>query len=172
MNVAFPVLSIALVLAVFSASCGDASGSVTGGEPRFDAALPVAPVVDSGVSENAQDITWTGLYTDYFGARAPGPGCAGEVGSCHGAATDPGAQASGFTCGASKDTCYAGLTSGQANLIDAGNPGKGSIFQILRHRDNGGTQVGSMPKRPASYFFSPVGIKRIEDWIGAGAKND
>jgi hypothetical protein len=151
------------------ASCSDAKGNVTGGEQRFDAAIPPPPEIDSGPSSN--DVTWTGLYQDFFGAAPPGPGCSGTAGSCHGADGDPGAGASHFVCGASKGACYAGITNKDAALVDTGNPPASGLITIIRHSQDGVT-TGSMPQQPSTYVFSADAIKRIEDWMTAGAKND
>jgi hypothetical protein len=164
---AFPLL-------VFVISCSSATGNPSGGDQRFDAAVPPVPVVDSGPGNpdgGPADITWTGLYRDFFGAAPPGPGCSGSAGSCHGATGDPGAGASNFVCGKSKDDCFTGITNKAAGLVDPSNaPGSG-LITVIRHQQNG-VQVGSMPQSPTTYVFSADAVKRIEDWMTAGAKND
>jgi len=160
------------VVLTLSASCGNATGKVEGGDPKFDASLPPPPEIDaSSTDSGCSSPTWTCVYQSYFGAPPPGPGCSGEAGNCHGAATDPGAQASLFTCGATKDDCFRGITAKDASLVDTGNPSGSGLFQILRH-SQAGVQIGSMPKRPAAYFFSADALKRIQDWIAAGAQNN
>jgi hypothetical protein len=128
-------------------------------------------VVDGEGADAAADITWTSLYADFFGAAAPGPACSGDVGKCHGGVSDPGSAASAFICGATKDACYNGLTSKAAGLVDTGNPLGSVLLSVLRHSENG-ILWGNEPRGPQAYSFSAASMKRIADWIAAGAKNE
>jgi hypothetical protein len=155
-------------------SCSDAKGNATGGDPRFDAALPPLPIIDASASDAgcaSHGATWSDLYCDFFGAGPPGPGCSGTAGQCHGATGDPGAAASLFICGKTKDDCFKGITDKTASLVDTGNPPGSGLVTVLRHQQNGVT-AGSMPFEPKTYVFSPDAIKRIEDWMSAGAPNN
>jgi len=112
--------------------------------------------------------TFTDLYQDYFG-RVGGSGCAGN-GRCHGAADQPGSIAShNFVCPpADKDTCYQGLqTAALATSADEGAPEQSGLYLVLRKSSGG----GSMPKAPVC-AFDDTDMKRIADWIRAGAPND
>ncbi|HEY3815644.1 MAG TPA: hypothetical protein VGL81_00655 [Polyangiaceae bacterium] len=94
---------IALALSLLLTGCDDATGVVQGGQAL--------------VSQEAGPPTWTGLYDDYFGPSGVAS-CTAQS-SCHGTATQAGAQTSGFVCGATKDECWAGVTMG-VNPVDAG----------------------------------------------------
>lgn len=162
-----------LILAlVLPAACSNASGTTKGGEDKFDAAPPVSDF-DSGpgTSDGGGGITWTDIYRDYFGVAPPGPGCKGD-GLCHGSPSEPGTQTSSFNCGATKDACYTGITDPNAALINKTTPATSALVQTLRHKNASGVQIGSMPKRPTAYFFSDADLKRIEDWMAAGAQNN
>ena len=149
------------------AACSSAGGTARGGEDTFDASP--APIPDAGTPPATDDagsgITWTDLYRDFFGKPAPGPGCSGSIG-CHGVAGSGGGGV--WVCGDTKDTCWAGLTSTTAALIDTTNPDNSTLLSIaLRNR-----QGGNMPQQPATYVFSDASMKRIRDWMAAGAQNN
>ncbi len=175
------IVRLALGLAMGSflfVACTDAGGKLQGGEPKFDTTPPTIPVVpvgdgggDSGYKVGTA-ITWTGLYNDYFGRLGGGPGCAGD-GKCHGDASQPGSLESSYVC-ADKDGCFASITSAGSTLVrpkDTASPDKSYLISELRHLSNG-IQVGSMPKRPATFVFTATDIKRISDWIAMGAPNN
>jgi hypothetical protein len=81
---------------LLTARCTDATGYVQGGQ--------------SLTSEEGGAPTWTGLYTDYFGPSGQAS-CTAQS-SCHGDATQSGAQTSGFVCGSTKEECWQGITQG------------------------------------------------------------
>jgi hypothetical protein len=168
------------------AACIDAPQTVSGGDLRFDAAPPTAPlVVDAAAvdlclqpdSGSAGETTWSALYRDYFGG---GAACAG-TGACHGAATQPGALASGgYVCPRGDATaCFDGITNPKAHdldpsavLVNVGNPEGSGLYQILR-KVNGTMSLGQnqMPQKPECYF-SERDMARILTWMRNGAKND
>lgn len=98
-----PIRRFALALLLFTTACAQATGTVQGGEPL--------------TSDEAGAATWTGLYTDYFGPSGQAS-CTAQS-SCHGAASQSGALESGFVCGATKESCWQGITMG-INPVDAG----------------------------------------------------
>jgi hypothetical protein len=161
--------AISCVTALAGILACSAPQTATGGEMRFDAALPEGSA--AGCGTDGMETTWNALYTDYFGAKWPdGPGCAGNE-HCHGAAEQPGAQASAFVCGHSKDECFAGITGTRAGLVNAATPASSGLVGILRHVKDGKT-VGIMPLQPTTCIFSDAAIQRIEAWMAAGANND
>ena len=91
-----PTTNLAMTLVLLVAACG----SDTAGPPPTDAAGPPP--------------TYSELYTRYF---APGtPGHCAKAG-CHG---DPNHAI--WLCGTTKDTCYAGMASPDAGLINTAVP--------------------------------------------------
>jgi hypothetical protein len=96
-----PIRRVALALLLFTSGCTDATGFVQGGQSLTSA--------EGGAP------TWTGLYADYFGPSGQAS-CTAQS-SCHGAASELGAQTSGFVCGATKESCWQGMTQG---IVDGG----------------------------------------------------
>ncbi len=169
------VLAAVTALTLGAAACTAASGDARGGELRFDASAPLT-VGEGGISlcrasadgGSVGGATWTSLYADYFGGSAPS-GC-GKSSGCHSAADQQGAVASNYVCPPSdKDACYAGITSSNAGLIDSQNPEGSGLFLVLRKTTAVGTN--KMPRSPAC-AFSDDDMRRITDWMKAGAKND
>ncbi len=144
-----------------------ASGTTTGGDPRFDTAEPIA--TPAGAEDAGSGTRFTDLYRDFFGPTGQAS-CAGS-GQCHGSATEPGAASSSFIC-ADQAGCYATMSSSSlVRASDATDPSNSVLISVLRHRDTAGKVVGFMPKSPA-YEFSSTSIARISTWIAAGAPND
>ncbi len=167
MRLAALALIESLVLGI--SACTSASGTVKGGEDTFDTSA--ASLSCAMPSDSASGITWTFLYADFFGAPLPGPGCKGD-GTCHGSASDPGSDASSFTCGDTKEECWASITSDSAALIDKVNPENSKLVRTLRHVNARGVKIGTMPKRPEACVFSEAALRRIEEWMAAGAQNN
>jgi hypothetical protein len=180
---ALAVLALAAVAALVG--CDSATGTVSGGE-----ALVAQP--DSGPGT-----TWTSLYDDFFGPSGQAS-CASQ-GVCHGSASEPGAQTSGFVCGASKDECWAGMTQGINP--DAGgifcpivclgtcpqdtqpcaitDPTKQPLYQDIHKSTSGG--LNNMPcggnlqtclAASAAYTFTADDLARITTWIQQGAQDN
>ncbi len=166
-------------------ACSDASQTVTGGELRFDAAVPVSTAVDGGPNlcfkgdaANAPT-TWTSLYTDYFGGSAT---CSLESG-CHGSDTAGGYQVSHYLCPKDdKDGCFAGISDPGAAfqrgqpasfpLVNVAKPSESGLYKILRKVNGDTSGLGNrMPQSPTCYF-SEADMSRILKWMGDGAKND
>ena len=160
------VLLVALAASANLGACADATGTVSGGERRFDAAPPLADIcLTAGPGHDG--ITWTELYKDYFGGAAS---CSLE-GTCHGDATGSGVKDSNFICPKNdKDACFKGLGEGvfgSAPLVNTADPTKSGLYLVLRKSSGG----GKMPKKPQC-TFGVADMKRITDWMTAGAKND
>jgi hypothetical protein len=166
------------------AAC-DASGEVEGGDP-FDggAAVTTTTTDDDGGTvmveqkgcagpDASTGSTYTELYQDYFGP-AGGANCSGSVGACHGEASGAGAIGSGgFVCGASQSDCFAGMSSGTADLLSSSataHPENSGLEVALRKAS--GTGTDNMPLTPVSCVFSDDDIARISAWIAAGAANN
>ncbi|WP_394848384.1 hypothetical protein LZC95_13095 [Pendulispora brunnea] len=136
-----------------------------------DRDVTVAPLcVETGA--RGTGFTFTELYKDYFGHVGPG-GCAGN-GRCHGSSDQPGALGSnGFICPAEnepdgKDTCYQHLRdAGLVAEADQTAPEHSPLYLVLRKSTGGGT----MPKAPVC-AFDEVDMKRIANWIRAGAPDN
>jgi hypothetical protein len=157
------------------AGCTNAPPTEEGGDPRFDASPPPlspdsaacgAPDADAGSGH-----AWSDLYRDYFGPTGIAS-CAGTAGACHGDANGLGAKGSNFVCAASVSGCYSGITSTSVGLVTVGDttddPTTSGLYAVLRKACIG----GAMPKEPASVSFTTADMKRITDWIGAGAPNN
>jgi hypothetical protein len=160
-----------LITLAFLAACTNATSTEEGGDPRYDAAPTPAPEGDGGNTTTDAGHAWSDLYRDYFGPTGAAS-CAGTSGQCHGDTSSLGYQASDYVCPGSASACYAGITSPQAGLVPVndttGDPTLTSLYATLR-KEGGG---GEMPKEPASFSFTPSDMKRITDWIQAGAPND
>ena len=160
-----------MALACASAGCVDGNGE-TGGEARFDAAPPAAPVpCEEAGADAGSGTAWGDLYRDYFGPSGKAS-CAGN-GQCHGASSEQGAQSSNFVCPGTAAGCYQGITSTSAGLVTPGDtttdPTTTTLYLTLRKECNLG---GVMPKSPADVYFTPSDLNRITAWIKAGAPND
>jgi hypothetical protein len=172
-----PLRSLAAKLAAGSltllCACTNAPGAEEGGNPRFDAAAPVATVNGAVCvpEEDAGSSAWSSLYADYFGPTGVAS-CAGSAGQCHGDANGLGAQASSYVCAGGVSGCYQGITSTAADLVTVGDtkgdPTATALYLTLRKTCGGGV----MPLEPASFHFSATDMKRIADWIRAGAPDD
>jgi hypothetical protein len=163
-------------LALLLAACTNAPGTEEGGDARFDASPPSVPVNDDGggsctPAADAGASNWASLYADYFGPSGVAS-CAGTVGQCHGESSGLGAQASEYVCAGGVSGCYSGITNVMAGLVTVGDtkddPTTSTLYLTLRKTCGG----GSMPKEPASFDFSANDMKRIADWIGAGAPDN
>ena len=177
-----PVIAASGV-AIQATAC-DAPQTVQGGDPLFDSAPDPLPGCDSGCLASAPaNATWTALYKDLFGPAGIGQcGDATRTGkngttSCHHAAGDQGAMASGFVCGDTQESCWQGITSPQANFIGeqvvvACSPCSSYLTQVLRHGDGDGGLTGIMPFYPESVVFSDDDMARVSAWIAAGAPNN
>ena len=182
MLLSLPVVAASAV-AIHATAC-DAPQTVQGGTLLFDAAPEPAPGCDSGcIPQAPANATWTALYKDLFGPAGIGQcGDATRTGqngttSCHHDASGNGAQASGFICGDTQQSCYDGITSPQANFIGtqvvvACSPCGSYLTQVLRHGDGDGGITGIMPFYPENVIFSDDDMNRVTAWIAAGAKND
>jgi len=131
-----------------------------------------AAVVPLCAGTRGTGATFTELYQDYFGYVGPG-GCAGN-GRCHGSGDQPGSLGSnGFICPAEnepsgKDTCYQHLRdAGLVTESDQAAPEHARLYVVLRKSTGG----GSMPKAPVC-AFDQADMKRIADWIRAGAPDN
>ena len=154
---------------------GEPLGQIEGGEPLYDAGCPpVAEVPVVGV------VTYTYLYDSYFSARRARRSCTARSG-CHAALADLGAQGSGYVCGATRDSCFAGMTMSQIpafpTLVPDGgstNPTKTTLYLALHEKS--GSAGGVMPLNSADggpgYEFTPTDLARIAAWIDDGAQNN
>jgi hypothetical protein len=166
-------LAAIVSLTLSYAACSNASPDEQGGSLRFDP----TPEIDAGPdcgdpnADAGSGQAWSDLYRDYFGPTAVS-GCGGTVGACHGEAEGLGAEASNFVCAGGVSGCYSGITSSAAGLLTVGDttdsPTTTGLYAVLRKTCGG----GEMPKEPASFSFSPADMKRIADWIGAGAPDN
>jgi hypothetical protein len=158
------------------AGCAEASGEVQGGEPLYDggsSSTGTADLADVGT------VTWTDLYTDYFGPTAQAS-CTAVAAGCHLSEGDLGANGSGYVCGATKESCWAGITSSFSKAYPAPVPDGGSaspettvLYENLRQV---GSTAGTMPLSSADggmgYTFTALDLARIAAWIRQGAAND
>jgi hypothetical protein len=173
-----PYLLVAsAVFALGSVACIGSPEPVSGEEGLFDASPPVAPESDGGTTTMGPSCapdggaTWSDLYRDCFG---PDHASCGQP-NCHGSMSDPGFQSSGFVCGATQETCFAGITAMNSIVPSGGTPGNTSaatgtsLYQNIRKAPpNVG---GSMPKM-STFAFTQADLDRISTWIVDGAKDD
>ena len=105
--------------------------------------------------------TYTELYMKYFAVGTPGH-CA-QTGGCH---SD--ALASGWACGADKDTCYNGMVS--IGIIDPATPKASTIADPVNSPLRWFNPTGPMPQDALMPF--PAGRDAIKAWVAAGAQNN
>jgi hypothetical protein len=158
------------------AACADATGEIQGGELLSDggSAAPV-DVPDVGT------VTWTDLYDSYFGPTAPSS-CTAVTNGCHMSLGDLGAQGSGYVCGATKDSCWTGMTSSAipasfSPAVPMGGSTSPMATILYKSLHPIGVQTGGqMPLSAADggdgYEFTPLDLARIAAWIDQGAAND
>jgi hypothetical protein len=106
--------------------------------------------------------TYSELYTRYFAPGTPGH-CA--MAGCHG---DP--MHNIWLCGTTKDTCYAGMTSVDAGLVNTLVPSASLIADPVNSPLSWVNPFGPMPMDTPGPF--PEGRDAILAWIAAGAPND
>lgn len=106
--------------------------------------------------------TYSELYARYFAPGTPGH-CAND--GCHG-----GAHYTIWLCGTTKDTCYAGMTSPDAGLINPAVPRLSLITDPASSPLSWINPNGSMPFDGPRPF--PEGRDAIVAWVVAGAPND
>jgi hypothetical protein len=147
-------------------ACAVASGEVSGGEARVDAAAPPSGPRDSGGGGGA---TFTDIYNDLLGPQ--GAATCTKGGDCHGGASESGAQASGYICKADKAQCRSTLLS--SGLLAQGEKDftKSGLYGVLR-KDVAGARTGTMPKVPGDFVFTAAELDRIGKWVAAGTPDD
>jgi hypothetical protein len=137
-----------LVALVVLAACGSSSN-----DPAPDAA-PCTPAATGAAP------TYTELYAKYFAPNTPGH-CA--TAGCH---ADPGATT--WSCGTSKDACYAGMVG--VGLIDPGSPTRSRIADPRTSPLSWINPSGGMPQDAAAPL--PAGRDAILAWVAACAPNN
>jgi|HubBroStandDraft_1064217.scaffolds.fasta_scaffold363037_1 hypothetical protein len=175
-------------------ACSDATGAIQGGQQL---ALPTisssgtgstgATSGSTGASGSASSggmtpsATWTYLYAEYFGNPNMG-GCGSIPMICHQLAMDTGVtlapatgvMPSGFVCGNSKASCYAGLMAATPKLVsasDAANPTMAKLYLALYQGGSPGMTSNNMPQS-LSYTFVESDLALISQWIQNGAPNN
>jgi hypothetical protein len=196
-TVGMPVLparriSVSLIASFSLCACGDAAGSLEGGQAL---PLPTSSArgasfggsgADTGDSGSASSVvadaappaaTWTTLYALYFGNPMTG-GCGAFPGSCHQAAGDSGAKvppSSGFVCGATQDACYQGMLNATPPLISTtryvADPTTAPLYQAVYQGGLFGSASNNMPLT-ANFVFSPADMSLIATWMKDGAPNN
>ena len=141
-------------LAVYGLFAGNPPPADAGASPDSNAdAAPDAALADAGPAP-----TWSQIYAQYMGPGTPGH-CSG-TGGCHTNAR------AGFTCGSTKDDCYAGLVA--AGLVTPAN-GASSPIGIA-----GSSPLvwlgGAMPLDDDSP--NAAGATAVQAWVAAGAQNN
>jgi hypothetical protein len=185
------VMAAGVALFAGMASCGDpgsnavfgggASTTVQGGTPLF------APLVDCATPATGACGTWTYLYACYFGSTQPesGVGCAGAGGVCHALMTDTGAVTSGFVCGSTQQSCYAGITMsaipGLPTLVLSSKEAPALLTALFKAGTTPQSKADNMPASGLSappvtnatwHGFTPADIDCINTWVNAGAPNN
>jgi hypothetical protein len=187
-------IGLALVAVGFCA-CSDATGSLQGGQQKpLPTDIGSSGTGSSGASSGSSGgssgtappaATWTNLYALYFGNSATG-GCGSTKVICHQAAGDSGATvalvnasgqmgpASGFVCGTTASSCYAGMMAATPPLVlasDAANPTMALLYRALFTGGVAGATSDNMPETQL-YAFTPSDLALIAQWIKNGALNN
>jgi hypothetical protein len=181
MRLAYAVLPIALLTFGALAACGNAPGTVQGGEALFP------PPIDCTPSASLCG-TWTHMYGCYFGPQAANGGCAGSSGECHATSAGTGAGKSGFVCGATQASCWGGMTtstsSTDAPLADPSMKSATPLILALYKKGTTPPATDTDDNMPTSSFggppvmnanwagFEPADVQCVEDWVAAGAPNN
>jgi len=137
-----------LLALVALAACGSASN-----EPSPDAATCTPPATGTAP-------TYTELYATYFAPNTPGH-CA--TAGCH---ADPGHAT--WSCGTTKDACYAGMVG--VGLIDPANPRASQIADPKRSPLSWINAGGGMPQDAVAPL--PEARDAILAWVAACAPNN
>jgi len=174
-----PSRMIAVLAAAGAAGCAVATGEIQGGELLSDGGSGSSTTTTNDLPD-VGTVTWTELYDSYFAPTAQAS-CTAIAGECHGSLTELGAQGSGYVCGASKDSCWMGMTSTAIPTFPAPVPVGGStspttttLYKALH--PVGVNNAGQMPLSSADggvgYQFTRLDLARIAAWIDQGAAND
>lgn len=121
--------------------------------PPGDAVAPCVPPASGSAP------TYTELYTKYFAPKTPGHCATAE---CH----LDGVQ--GWTCGLTKDQCYAGMVA--IGLIDTKVPTRSVIGDPRSSPLSWVNPSGPMPQDTPGSF--PEGAAAIRAWVAACAQNN
>jgi hypothetical protein len=133
----------------------------------------------SGADDTGPDggTRWQDLYATYFGPTGRA-NCSQARGACHTSESDLGFATSGFVCGATRDSCWQGMTqgldAGYPVLVPAGatDPATTPLWEALyKGAPSGGAMNNNMPQT-LNYTFSASDLARISAWIRNGALND
>jgi len=125
-------------------------------------AIPLVLLVAACGIDTAGPPTYTELYNRYFARGTPGH-CANA--GCH---SDP--LHNIWLCGTDKNTCYAGMTSPDAGLINTAMPQKSLIADMRLSPLSWIAPDGPMPFDGPGPF--PEGRDAILAWVAAGALNN
>jgi hypothetical protein len=166
--------TVSLAAAVGTSACFVAPDGVQGGEPLFDAALPSS----SSSGGSVGTVTWTELYSSYFGPS--GVATCSVSNGCHASMADLGAMGSGFVCGSTQASCFAGVTSSAlpvsfpAVVPQGGStaPTMTTFYKGLDGAGFGGVMPLTGPDGGAGYKFTNADLARIACWIDQGAQDN
>jgi hypothetical protein len=154
-------------------ACVGSPEAVSGEDGLFDASPPGPPATDDGSvtvgPSCAPDggATWSDLYRDCFG---PDQASCGQP-ACHGSMSDPGFQSSGFVCGATSASCYAGMTA-MNSIVPSGGTSTPSTTPLYENIRKAPPNVGGTMPKSSNFAFNQADLDRISTWIANGAKND
>jgi hypothetical protein len=177
MPLRLPLRVLVILAAAGVGGCAVATGEIQGGELLSDAGTGATTTNDT---PDVGTVTWTELYDTYFAPTAQAS-CTAIAGECHGATGELGTVGSGYICGTTKDSCWAGMMTSSLPAYPALLPSGGStsptttvLYKAL-HPVGVGT-AGQMPLNAADggagYEFTPLDLARIAAWIDQGALND
>lgn len=159
-------LWIGCVGAAVVVGCAGSTGSSNGGNADAgDAASDDGGAGDDAADDAGPDkLTWTYIYTTYFGRGTPGRcGLAG----CHGTAQK------GFVC-ANQAGCYTSFTTSNPNvggrMVNPGNPSASVLLDPKNSPVIWFSSSGNMPEGALSP--NPTAKAEITAWIMAGAPNN
>ena len=142
------ICGLLLLAALALAACGSDS---TGTPDAIASCVPSAPAP-----------TYSELFTKYFAPGTPGH-CANN--GCHG-----GPSFYIWECGLTKDSCYRGMSSAMARLIDTQNPAASQIGDPKSSPISWVNPGGQMPYDTPGAF--PEGRDAILAWVAACAQNN
>jgi Carbohydrate binding domain (family 11) len=149
-----------------SAGAGGTGGSATdGGTTDAAQGMITCTNVDGGA---AQPTNWTYVFNTYFAGTAVGT-TAGHCQECH--TTTEG----GFTCGADKDSCYAGLVASGKITPDAGtsSPIGDPNQSMLAWFNNPVNPPGVLAFMPSDQAVANSrAVAAVCGWVAAGARDD
>ncbi len=141
------------------------SSSPTADDAPVDGGSAAVSAYCADAGDRGDGSTFADLYRDFFGPTG-GASCSAQS-ICH-VDGGTGAQTSGgYICAPDQQACWSAMTSTIVPRGGSATPEETPLYKVLRKAPPT-PGSGPMP-RNSSFAFCPDDLKRIADWIAAGA---